>query len=167
MANLQSLFGNAFNPAAVEEVNTDFSPLPKGEYLVQISDSEIAQNKSNTGTNLTLKLVVQDGKYKNRIVFENLCVVHQNATAQGIAQSRLKQICEALKVKALKDTSQLHDKNLVVSVDVEKDKYKSDMTGQDEWRNSIKGYRAAKVQQAAVVEELATETPDDDDQIPW
>jgi hypothetical protein len=146
MANLSSLFGNTpFNPAAVEEVNTDFSPLPKGEYLVQITDSEIAQNKSGTGTNLTLKLVVQDGKYKNRMVFENLCVVHQNQTAQGIAQTRLKQICEALKVKALKDTSQIHDKNLVVSLDVEKDKYMSEQKGTDEWRNAIKGYRAAKV----------------------
>ena len=151
MANLSSLFGNkAFNPAVVEEVNTDFSPLPKGEYLIHITESEIAENKSGTGTNLTLKLVVQDGKYKNRVIFENLCVVHQNPTAQGIAQTRLKQICEAVKVAALKDSSQLHDKPLVVNLDVELDKYATNNHPMNEpqFRNQVKGYRAAKNQPA-------------------
>lgn len=165
MANLASLFGNkAFNPEDVEEVNIYFSPLPKGEYLIHITESEISENKSGTGSNLTLKLVVQDGKHSNRVLFDTLCVVHQNATAQAIAQTRLKQICEALKIGALKDTNQLHDKPLVVNLDVEKDKYRSEQTGQDEFRNAIKGYRAAK---KATPEPVAAGDDLSDDDIPW
>ena len=162
MANLSSLFGTPFKPADVEEVNIDFSPLPKGEYPVHITESEIAENSRGTGTNLTLKLVVQDGKFKNRVIFDNLCVQHTNQTAQAIAQTRLKQICESLKVSALKDTIQLHDKLLVVSVDVERDKYRSEQTGNEEWRNQIKGYRSAK---QAVKEPEPADVAEDD--IPW
>lgn len=168
MANLTSLFGNAaFKPAEVEEVNTDFSPLPKGEYPVIITESEIAENKSGTGTNLTLKLVVQDGKYKNRVIFENLCVVHQNPTAQGIAQTRLKQICEAINLGALKDSSQLHNKMLVVNLDVELDKFATDRHPMNEpqYRNQVKGYRAAKKQ--AEPEPVTTADDSFEDDIPW
>lgn len=141
MANLSTLFGGkTFKPAEVEEVNTDFSPLPKGDYHVQITDSEIKPTSTGNGTLLTLKLMVQDGKFKNRIVFENLCVQHTNATAQAIAQTRLKQICESLKLAQLKDSSQLHDKDLLVKLDVEFDDFQSKKNNTETYRNAIKGY---------------------------
>lgn len=152
MANLSSLFGNkAFNPSEVEEVSGDFSPLPKGGYLIHITESEIGPNKSGTGTNLTLKLVVQDGKYRNRIIFDNLCVQHANATAQAIAQTRLKQICESVGIKKLTDTSQFHDKPIIVNVDVEFDEFQTNKhnNGERYYRNSIKGYAPAKVEEVA------------------
>lgn len=160
MANLSSLFGNkAFNPADVEEVSSDFSPLPKGQYLINITESEIVPNSKGTGSNLTLKLVVQDGKHRNRIVFDNLCVQHSNATAQAIAQTRLKQICEAVGLKKLTDTSQFHDKDLLVNVDVEFDEYQTNKhnNGEKYYRNSIKGYAPAK---AAVTADGDVESED-------
>lgn len=146
MANLSSLFGNAaFKPAEVEEVQTGFDPLPKGQYKVQVTETEVLPNNSGTGTNLTLKLVVQDGKFKNRILFDNLCVVHDNPTAQAIAQSRLKQVCESVGIKALKDSLQLHDKDITVSIDVGKDKYQSEKQGTEVYRNNIRSYAPIKV----------------------
>lgn len=153
MADLSALFGNTtFKPADVEEVEINFAPLPKGQYRVHITESEVNPNKSGTGTNMTLKLVVQDGKYTNRIIFENLCVKHNNATAQAIAQTRLKQICESLKITQLKDSIQLHDKDLMVSLDVELDIYATEKAGPGSdpiYRNTIKGYSPAPAQAKA------------------
>jgi len=165
MANLSALFGNKpFNPADVEETESNFDPLPKGDYIVQITDSELAPNKNNTGTNLTLKLVVQEGKFKNRILFDNLCVQHQNVTAQNIAQTRLKRISEALGLKQIKDTSQLHDQNLSLSLDIEFDLYATNKRNDGErmFRNAIKSYGPApKVKSAPAVE------ADYDDDVPF
>lgn len=151
MANLSSLFENkAFNPSSVEEMEGGFDTVPKGEYKIHITESEVMPNKSGTGTNLTLKLVIQDGKFRNRVLFDNLCVVHQNPTAQAIAQSRLKQMCDALGIKALKDSSQLHDKPITACVSVELDKYQTERNGVETFRNNIRSYGAAAAAEAAV-----------------
>lgn len=141
MANLASLFNNQpFKPNDVEEL--DFSPVPKGDYVILITESEIGMTKNGQGTLLTLKLVVQDGKYKGRTVFENLCVQHSNEIAQRIAQIRLKQICDAVGVGQLVDSNQIHDKPLIAQIDMELDQYAMDKRGDGEkvYRNVIKGY---------------------------
>jgi hypothetical protein len=143
--NLSSLFGNvAFNPETVVPMEGGFNPIPKGTYQVLITESEIAPNKKGTGTNLTLKVVIQDGKYINRIVFDNLCVQHQNAVAQGIAQTKLAQICKALAIAELTDTSQLHDYLMSANVEVDFDEYGTNKqnNGEKVYRNSIKSYQA-------------------------
>jgi len=143
MANLSSLFNNnAFDPSTVEPMESDFSPIPKGAYPVVITESEIMPNKAGTGTNLTLKLVVQDGKHKNRILFDNLCVQHQNQVAQQIAQTKLAQICQAVGIGQLQDTDQLHDKQLIANVDVDFDEYQTNKhnNGEKYYRNAIKSY---------------------------
>lgn len=142
MANLSQLFGgNSFNPSKVEEVSTGFDPLPKGIYQINITDSEIKPMNSGNGTILVLKLVVTDGKYANRTLFDNLCVEHRTSpVAQGIAQTRLKQICESIKLKQLTDSVQLHSKPLQVKVDVELDQYQTERSGTAQYRNSIKEY---------------------------
>jgi hypothetical protein len=164
MANLSSLFGNTtFKPAEVEPLEMGFDPIPKGQYPIIITDSEIAPTKSGNGTMMTLKLVIQDGKFKNRILFENLCVQHSNETAQRIAQTRLAQICQSLNISALKDSVQLHDKPLLINVDVELDKYQSDRQGSTVYRNAIKGYAPAapapKAAAPAVEEDILEDIP--------
>lgn len=152
MANLSVLFGNsAFKPADVEAVNTDFTPLPKGSYPIHITESEVRPTKAGDGSILGLKIVVQDGKYSRRVLFDNLCVQHSNTTAQAIAQTRLKQICESLKITQLKDSSQLHNKELMVALDVELDKYATERSGGSElvYRNAIKGYAPVVVNKEA------------------
>ena len=151
MANLSALFGNkAFNPMDVEELEVGFEPVPKGIYSIIITDSELAPNKAGTGTNLTLKLIIQEGKAKGRTLFDNLCVVHKNEIAQRIAQTRMKQICTALHIGEVKDTSQFHDKLMKVSVDVELDEYGTNKRndGVKVYRNAIKAYEGSAHKQA-------------------
>jgi len=165
MANLAALFGNkAFNPLNVEELEIGYAPVPKGIYSIIIADSELAPNKNGTGTNMTLKLIIQDGKAKGRTLFDNLCVVHKNEIAQRIAQTRMKQICTALGIGQVKDTSQFHDKPLNVSIDVELDEYGTNKRndGEKVYRNSIKAYEGAPSKPV-----LAAAGVDFDDDIPF
>jgi hypothetical protein len=165
MANLAALFGNkAFNPLDVEEMEVGFAPVPKGIYSIIIADSELAANKSGTGTNMTLKLIIQEGKSKGRTLFDNLCVVHKNEIAQRIAQTRMKQICTALGIGQVKDTSQFHDKPLRVSVDVELDEYGTNKRndGEKVYRNAIKAYEGSPAKPV-----LATAVFDLDEDMPF
>ncbi len=148
MANLSALFGGkTFKAADVERTETEFKPLPKGDYEIMITESEILPNKSGTGTNLTLKLVVIGDHYQNRVLFDTLCVQHDTSpVAQQIAQTKLAQICDAVKVDELDETSKLHDKPLVAKVKVEIDKYQTEKerefnpSAEPVFRNSISAY---------------------------
>ena len=159
MANLASVFGgNGFNPDDVVETSGDFPVIPKGDYRVVIEASEINPTKNGTGQMLMLKVVLEDNK---RIIFDNLCVVHTNAVAQNIAQTKLKQITTSLGLKQVNDSSQLHDKPLIAHVDVELDKYRMEQAGTGEkiFRNNIKSY--SPVSNAAPVDtsEMSEDVP--------
>ncbi len=162
MASLSALFGNkSFNPATVEAM--DFSPIPKGDYPITITESEIKPTINGKGTLLTLKLVITGGKHNGRILFDNLCVQHSNEIAQRIAQTRLKQICDAVVIKSLTDSSQFHNKALRASIDLEIDDYQTNKRddGEKVYRNTIKGYGSATPQAETVA-------PDDyEDDIPF
>jgi hypothetical protein len=142
MANLAHMFDHGFMPEEIETQDDIYEPLPRGNYQVAITDSELKDNRNMTGVNLTLKFNVLSGKYQNRILFENLCVQHQNSTAQNIAQVKLKRLCEALAITKLVDTSELHGRPLIVGVDVELDAYATERNadGKQIFRNVIKSY---------------------------
>lgn len=168
MADLSSLFGGNFNASEVERVETEFKPLPKGDYPVTITESEVGPSNNGNATILTLKIVVSDGKYTNRVLFDSLCVQHSTSpVAQQIAQTRLAQICDAVNVKQLKDTSQLHDKPLIASLKTEIDKYQTDKareydpSAEPVYRNSITKYGPAVVTQQPAQPAMA-EMADDD-----
>lgn len=171
MANLANLFGNkAFNPANVDPLEMDFLPLPKGVYVIMITDSEISQTKTGTGTLLTLKLIVQEDKFKNRILFDNLCVQHRNNTAERIGQTKLAQICEALSIKQLKDSAQLHDQLLQVNIELEFDEYQTNkkQDGERYYRNNVKKYLPInRVATEPTASSKASKDVDYDDDIPF
>jgi len=48
MGNLSDLFGQAFDPSAVDQTGS-FSVIPPGKYPVMVESSEIAPNRKGTG----------------------------------------------------------------------------------------------------------------------
>jgi hypothetical protein len=136
MANLSSVLGGAFDPSTVVATQTEFSVIPKGDYVVTITASEINPTKNGNGQMLALKVTLEN----NRSIFDNLCIVHSSVVAQNIAQTKLKQITESLGLKRVTDSSQLHDKPLVAHVTVELDKYQTEQKGEKTYRNNISGY---------------------------
>lgn len=114
----------------------DFSPIPVGEYVVQITDSDVKPTKSNNGHRLELTFEVIDGEFKGRKVFEGLNIDNPNPKAVEIAQRDLSAICHAVGKLQVSDSQELHYKPLVVRVDIEqRDGYSP--------RNVIKAYKAA------------------------
>lgn len=109
-----------FNAAEVEPQNP-FAPLPAGEYIAQIVDSDVKTNRAGTGQYLALQFEILDGEFKNRRVFTNLTVSHQNKTAEQIGQGQLSALCRAVGVMQLTETSQLHGRPVKIKLKVTKD----------------------------------------------
>jgi hypothetical protein len=116
---------NWFNPMDHDEV--DFSPLPPGKYTAIISKSEFRENKSSNGTHLNLEFTIVEGEHKNRKVFANLNIHNPNETAMKIAKGHLSAICKSVNVLRPSDSSQLHDKPLIITVKCRKNNETGDI----------------------------------------
>jgi hypothetical protein len=111
-----------FNPEAVEDDGVDFAPLPQGRYLVEIIESDTRPTKSGGGEYVHLKMRVVEGPYENRLLFDNLNYINQNATAQQIGQKNLRRLCRLCSIEGeLENTEQLHFHRFHVSVAIKAD----------------------------------------------
>lgn len=128
MANLTGFDANEVEPT------TDFDPIPAGKYAAVITESEYKPNKAGTGNYLQLTFQILDGDYKGRFVWARLNLDNPNATAVKIARGELSAICRAVGVLQPKDSTELHDLPLVISVKCKKRR------DTDEVQNDIRGY---------------------------
>ena len=135
MANLNGFDANTVEPT------TEFEAIPAGKYMAAIVGSEMKPTKAGTGSYLELTFQVLEGEYKNRNLWARLNLDNPNAVAVQIAKGELSAICRAVGVMTPKDSFELHDLPLVITV---KCKNRED-TG--EVTNEIKGY--AKKEEAA------------------
>ena len=148
MANL-----SGFNATEVEPT-TSFDPLPAGKYLAVITESEMKPTKSGTGSYLQLAFQVLEGQFKNRILWARLNLDNPNQLTVQIARAELSAICRAVGVMQPKDSCELHNLPLVITV---KCKKREDT---DEIVNEIKGY-AKKESATGQPQQARTDTP------PW
>lgn len=131
MANL----GYDFDATQVEP-SAPMDPIPPGEYVMQITDSEMKDTKNRDGQYLQLALEVTEGEYRGRKVFDRLNLSNPNQTAVEIAHKTLSSICHALGIMKVRDSNQLHYKRMLVRVDVERrDGYAAS--------NVVKAYKAS------------------------
>ncbi|NUN15569.1 MAG: DUF669 domain-containing protein [Myxococcales bacterium] len=142
-----------FNANDVEPAS-DFEPIPAGKYLAMITDSEMKPTKNGTGHYLQLTFQILDGPYKNRFVWARLNLDNANATAVKIAHGELSALCRAVGVMAPKDSVELHNLPLVITV---KCKTRKDS---GEVGNEVKGF-AKKETANGVPAQAAANTP------PW
>lgn len=117
MANL----GATFDPDTIEE-DAGFEPLPAGDYLVQIIESEITDTKSGSGQMLKLTFEILSGDHQSRRIWDRLNIVNQNPDAQRIAQQQLKRLCDACGTGAISDSEELHFKPIHIRVGIRLDK---------------------------------------------
>lgn len=132
-----AFLGQAFNPADVEPA-ADFSPMPDGEYVAMITDSETKQTmKGDNYLSLTFQII--EGEYNNRLVWHSLHLWNPNETAQRIAQQQLSAICQAVDFSGiLEDSETLHNLPMIIKV-----KYVP-ATGQYKEKNEIKAFKKAE-----------------------
>ena len=119
--------------ASQVEPNEAFDVLPAGDYVCVISDSEMVPTKSGTGQMLKLKLKVVRGDHTGRVVFDRLNLINQNATAVKIAKGTLSAISRAVGVLTPSNSSELHDRPLVVQI--------KQREYEGEKQNEVKGYK--------------------------
>jgi len=142
MANL-----NGFNAHEVEPT-TPYSPVPAGKYLAAITASQVKPTKSKDGSYLELEFTILDGSCKGRKVWDRLCLVHTNQQTVKIARANLSALCRAVGVMQPKDSLELHNLPVLVTVKCKK------RDDNDELTNEVKGYArkeaaAGQPQQAA------------------
>lgn len=117
MANL----GQQFDASQVAP-STGYDVIPKGEYVMRITDSDVVSNSAQTGTVLKLTLEVVSGEYAGRKVFDQLNLTNPNEMAVKISRERLSAYCHATGVIQLQDSQQLHGIPFVAKVKIKVDK---------------------------------------------
>ena len=128
MANLNGFNANNIEPTA------PFEPLPAGKYLAAITASEMKPTKKGDGSYLELEFTVLDGDCKGRKAWDRLCINHPNDMTQKIARGGLSAICRAVGVMQPKDSVELHNIPLVITLKLKKRKDTGELT------NEVKGY---------------------------
>ena len=144
---------NGFNANEVEPL-TDFDAIPAGKYVAVITGSEMKATKNGAGQYLELRFQVVEGDYNNRLVWARLNVDNPSELAVRIARGELSAICRAVDVMAPKDSQELHNLPLLITVKCKKREDTGDIT------NEIKGYAKAETSRSEPQKE-ATNTP------PW
>jgi len=148
MANLHGFNANNVDPAV------DFEPIPAGKYLAIITDSGMKPTKNGSGSFLELTFQVIEGPYKNRLLWARLNLDNANKQAVEIARAQLSAVCRAVGVMQPKDSLELHNLPLQITV---KCKKREDT---DEIVNEIRAY-AKKEAASGQPQQETTNTP------PW
>ena len=119
-----------------------FDPIPAGKYQAIITESEAKATKNGSGTYLQFTFEIIEGEYKGRKIWERLNLANPNAQAVAISRGRLSAICRAVGVMTPRDSIELHNLPLTISVRLRKNQ-------SDEFVNEISGYESRQHAAAA------------------
>lgn len=147
MANLHGFNANNVDPAV------DFEPIPAGKYLAIITDSEMKPTKNGSGSFLELCFQVIEGPYKNRLLWARLNLDNPNKQAVDIARAQLSALCRAVGVMQPKDSLELHNLPLQITV---KCKKREDT---DEITNEIRAFAKKEAATGAPQQEMTSTPP--------
>jgi len=148
MADLYGFDANNVDPSK------EFEPVPAGKYLAMITESEFKPTKAGGGSYLQLTFQILEGDFKGRFVWARLNLDNANAKTVAFARAELSAVCRAVGVMTPKDSVELHNLPLVITVRCKKRK------DTDEITNEIKGY-AKREAAAGQPQQATTSTP------PW
>lgn len=143
-----------FNANEVEP-STGFDPIPSGKYHAVIAESEMKPTRSGNGQYLELEFEIVEGTYKGRKIWARLNLENPNPDAVKIARGDLSAICRAVNVAQPRDSAELHNLPLTITVRCKKNQ-------DDEIVNEIKGYGTRERLQANPAPQTAT-----NNQAPW
>lgn len=133
---------NGFDATNVEP-SAGFDPLPAGKYVAAITTSEMKPTKNGKGEYLLLEMEVLEGPFKGRKLWDRLTLKHPNTQTVEIARGRLSAICRAVNVLRPRDSIELHNLPLVVSVGIKTREDNGEPT------NTVKGYAKRDTTSAA------------------
>jgi len=132
--------------------STPFDPVPAGKYVACITSSEMKTTKSGGGRYLELEFEILEGDCKGRKVWARLNLENPSALAVKIARGQLSAICRAVGVMTPRDSVELHNLPMTITVKVKKRSDNEDLT------NEIKGYAKKEVATGQGPQQAATDT---------
>jgi len=152
-----TVLDQAFDSDDHDDMDGGFDPMPKGDYLCKVVETEINETSAGTGKYIKVKFEVIQGDFKGRFVWTNINIINPNPVAVEIAKKELATLCRAIgKSGTIKDTNELHGIPLTVKV-----KIKPAKDGYDAG-NETTGYLPANNTTPTQVQEANTSVQDDD-----
>jgi hypothetical protein len=112
-----------------------FDPLPPGEYQVVISDQKTKPNKAGTGEYLELTLVIEEGSFRGRRIWDRHNLRHEKPSVVQIARETVERVKEATGIQA-RSADDLVGGRMRVT------------TFNDEYGTKVKGYGPVKAKAA-------------------
>jgi hypothetical protein len=94
----------------------EYTTLPEGQYLVEITQSLYKQTKAGDGNYLEFEYTVLDGELKGSLYWDRLCLEHPSPKATKRANAALSAICHAIGVMTFHDTIELHHLPFVITI---------------------------------------------------
>lgn len=95
-------------------------PLPRGDYPSIVVKTEVRENNKRTGQNLEYECVVVDGPHKDRHWWGRFTLTNSTSPkAQEIGQRQLSALCHAVGHLRVRDSSELHNRPFLASLDIE------------------------------------------------
>ena len=139
MSNLSQYLGGGFNANDIaEDRDFDNSPLPKGDYYVEVESAKTQETKNGQGVGLNVQFnvlgSVDDKSHAGRKVFGWFNLQHTNEKAAEIGRREFAALCLAIGNPSPADSDELVGQAIIAKIDIDK---------RDAERNVIKAYKAA------------------------
>lgn len=106
--------------ASQVEPSAGRDPLPAGKYVVAVTASEMKPTRNGAGQYLELEYQVLEGEHKGRKLWSRHTLNHPSAQTVQIARGELSAICRAIGIMTPKDSAELHNLPLSVTIKVKK-----------------------------------------------
>jgi len=119
------MFGSFhFNVNDLPDNDSGFSPVPAGDYQVEIKKVEAKETRAKTGAYFSFRFDILGPTNAGRIIFCNVNVKNPSTQAENIGRGQLKNIMKAINIDDVAHTDQFVGGKLVITVGIEKsDKY--------------------------------------------
>ncbi len=124
MASLSNFDANQVEPS------TGKDPIPAGKYLAAITASEMKPTKNGAGQYLECEYQILDGDHKGRKLWSRHTLNHPSAQTVQIARGELSAICRAVGIMTPKDSAELHNLPLTVTVKLKKREDNGELTNE-------------------------------------
>lgn len=106
--------------ASQVEPSTGKDPVPAGKYVAVITATQMKPTKNGAGQYLECEYQIVEGELKGRKLWSRHNLQHANQQTVQIARGELSAICRAIGIMQPKDSAELHNHPLTVSVKVKK-----------------------------------------------
>lgn len=133
-----AILGNDFTQEFASVKPEDFTPVPAGEYVMQVTKTELKQT-STGGLCIKVQFDIIGPAYQGRKLFANFNIRNSSAEAERIGRQQLKALVIAGRVQEpLQDSDQLLGATVKASVTIRKatDEYPAS--------NDVKNYKAVE-----------------------